>query len=61
MAKGLELKSELEKQDVQVMIAKVLGTQAKPLGEDVFRLELTNTETDRKLALEIHVWLLVQG
>ena len=39
-------------------IAKVLGTQAKPLGDDVFRLELTHTETDRKLALEIHLGLL---
>ena len=42
-------------------IAKVLGTQAKPLGQDVFRIELTHTETDRKLALEIHLGLLVQG
>ena len=42
-------------------IAKVLGTDAKPLGDDVFRLELTHTETDRKLALEIHLGLEVQG
>ena len=42
-------------------IAKVLGTDAKPLGDDVFRLELTHTETERKLALEIHLGLEVQG
>ena len=42
-------------------IAQVLGTVAKPLGEDVFRLELKDPEHDRKLALEIHLGLTVQG
>jgi len=42
-------------------IAQVLGTAAKPLGEDVFRLELKDPEHDRKLALEIHLGLTVQG
>ena len=42
-------------------IAKILDTDAKPLGEDIFRLELKHTESDRKLALEIHLGLDVQG
>ena len=42
-------------------IAKILDTDAKPLGEDVFRLELKHTESDRKLALEIHLGLDIQG
>ena len=42
-------------------IAKILDTDAKPLGEDVFRLELKHTKSDRKLALEIHLGLDVQG
>lgn len=36
-------------------IAEVLQTQAKPLGNDVFRLEVENKEEGRKLALEIHL------
>lgn len=43
-------------------IAKVLGTQAKPLGNDVFRFEVKNEEDQpRKLALEIHLGLDVNG
>ena len=42
-------------------IAKILDTDAKPLGEDVFRLELKHAESDRKLALEIHLGLDVKG
>lgn len=42
-------------------IAKVLETTAKPLGEDVFRLEVSNKEEGRKLALEIHLGLDVQS
>ncbi len=42
-------------------IAKVLNTKAKPLGEDVFRLEVVNEEDNRKLALEIHLGLDVNG
>lgn len=42
-------------------IAKVLDTKAKPLGEDVFRLEVINEEESRKLALEIHLGLDVNG
>jgi hypothetical protein len=38
-------------------IAKVLGTEAKPLGNDVYRLEVANEEENRKLALEIHLGL----
>lgn len=36
-------------------IARVLQTKAKPLGDDVFRLEVVNEEEKRKLALEIHL------
>lgn len=42
-------------------IGKVLGSAPKPLGNDVFRLELTNEEEQRKLALEIHLGLEVEG
>lgn len=42
-------------------IAEVLETQAKPLGNDVFRLEVANKEEGRKLALEIHLGLDVDG
>lgn len=38
-------------------IAEVLNTQAKPLGNDVYRLEVVNKEENRKLALEIHLGL----
>ncbi len=42
-------------------IADVLETQAKPLGNDVYRLEVKNEEENRKLALEIHLGLDVNG
>ncbi|MDZ7807051.1 MAG: hypothetical protein U5K71_08035 [Gracilimonas sp.] len=42
-------------------IAKVLGTSPKPLGNDVFRFEVKNEEDPRKLALEIHLGLEVDG
>jgi hypothetical protein len=42
-------------------IANVLGSKAKPLGNDVFRLEVTNEEEKRRLALEIHLGLEVKG
>ncbi|WP_138429718.1 hypothetical protein [Fodinibius saliphilus] len=42
-------------------IADVLKTEAKPLGNDVYRLEVSNEEEGRKLALEIHLGLDVKG
>lgn len=42
-------------------IADVLECTAKPLGEDVFRLEVENPEQNRKLALEIHLGLEAGG
>lgn len=42
-------------------IANVLGTQAKPLGNDVYRLQVVNEEENRKLALEIHLGMDVKG
>lgn len=42
-------------------IAKVLGTSPKPLGNDVFRFEVKNEENPRKLALEVHLGLEVDG
>ncbi|NGP76483.1 hypothetical protein G3570_07555 [Balneolaceae bacterium YR4-1] len=42
-------------------IAEVLNTKAKPLGDDVFRLEVINEEDNRKLALEIHLGLDANG
>ncbi len=42
-------------------IGKVLGAQPKPLGNDVFRIEVKNEEENRKLALEIHLGLDVNG
>jgi hypothetical protein len=42
-------------------IAKVLGTSPKPLGNDVFRFEVKNEDDPRKLALEIHLGLQVDG
>ncbi|MFO7845510.1 MAG: hypothetical protein R6V27_03040 [Balneolaceae bacterium] len=38
-------------------IANVLNAKAKPIGDDLFRLELVNEEEGRKLALEIHLGL----
>src|SRR5699024_5522364 len=42
-------------------IAEVLDSTAKPLGDDVFRLEVSNEEEGRKLALEIHLGLDIHG
>jgi hypothetical protein len=42
-------------------IAKVLKTEAKPLGNDVYRLEVVNEEEGRRLALEIHLGMDVHG
>lgn len=42
-------------------IANVLGTSPKPLGNDVFRFEVKNEEDPRKLALEVHLGLQVDG
>lgn len=42
-------------------IAEILQTQAKPLGNDVYRLEVSNEEEGRKLALEIHLGLDIKG
>ncbi|MTI87535.1 MAG: hypothetical protein FH748_06155 [Balneolaceae bacterium] len=42
-------------------IGKVLGATPKPLGNDVFRFEVKNDEEQRKLALEIHLGLDVNG
>lgn len=42
-------------------IAEVLNTRAKPLGDDVYRFEVVNSEEGRKLALEIHLGLKVNG
>lgn len=45
---------EFTKENIDA-IAEILQTQAKPLGNDVYRLEVTNEEEGRKLALEIHL------
>lgn len=42
-------------------IGKVLDASPKPLGEDVFRIELINEQEGRRLALEIHLGLEVDG
>lgn len=42
-------------------IGKVLNADPKPLGNDIFRLEVKNEEEHRKLALEIHLGLDVNG
>lgn len=42
-------------------IGKVLETTPKKLGTDVYRLEMTSEEDGRKLALEIHLGLEVEG
>lgn len=40
-------------------IGEILNTKPKPLGDDVFRFEVTNKEAGSKLALEIHLGLEV--
>lgn len=42
-------------------IAKILDTDAKPLGEDVFRLELKHTESDRKISIRNPSWSRCSG
>ncbi len=42
-------------------IGKVLGATPKPLGDDVFRIEVINEEENAKLALEIHLGLEANG
>lgn len=42
-------------------IGKVLGASPKPLGNDVFRIEVKNEEDNLRLALEIHLGLDVKG
>jgi len=42
-------------------ISQVLLAQAKPLGNDVYRLEITGDGDSRKIALEIHLGLDVKG
>jgi len=42
-------------------IGKTLGCEPTPLGKDVFRFEIRNPEQNRRLALEIHLGLEVDG
>jgi len=49
---------EFTKENIDA-IAEVLKTKAKPLGNDVFRLEVVNEEESRRLALEIHLGMEV--
>ncbi|MGF1671700.1 MAG: hypothetical protein ACFCU6_14745 [Balneolaceae bacterium] len=42
-------------------ISRVLLAEAKPLGNDVYRFELHDENRTRKLALEIHLGLDVEG
>ncbi|MDZ7693365.1 MAG: hypothetical protein U5K69_19985 [Balneolaceae bacterium] len=42
-------------------IAKILNTRAKPLGNDVFRFEVSDPEEGRRLALEIHLGMEING
>lgn len=51
---------EFTKENIDA-IAKVLQTKAKPLGNDVFRFEVVNEEESRRLALEIHLGMGVDG
>ena len=51
---------EFTKENIDA-IGNVLGAKPKPLGEDVYRLEVVNEEENRKLALEIHLGLEVDG
>lgn len=40
-------------------IASILGSDPVPLGEDVYRFEIRNEEQSRRIALEIHLGLMV--
>lgn len=51
---------EFTKENIDA-IAEILQTEAKPLGNDVFRLEVKNEEEGRRLALEIHLGMEVNG
>lgn len=51
---------EFTKENIEA-IGNVLECTPKPLGNDVYRLELINTEENRKLALEIHLGLEIEG
>ncbi|SHE48639.1 hypothetical protein SAMN05443144_101402 [Fodinibius roseus] len=51
---------EFTKENIDA-IAEILQTEAKPLGNDVFRLEVKNEEESRRLALEIHLGMEVNG
>ena len=42
-------------------ISVVLGSKVKPIGQDLFRMELKNERTGHKLALEIHLSMEVHG
>ena len=42
-------------------IGEVLGASPKPLGDDVFRIEVKNEEDNIRLALEVHLGLDVNG
>lgn len=42
-------------------ISVILGSKVKPIGQDLFRMELKNERTGHKLALEIHLSMLVHG
>jgi len=42
-------------------IGRVLKATPKPLGDDVYRLEMTDDDHTHKLALEIHLGLEVNG
>lgn len=42
-------------------IGKVLACNPKKLGNDVYRLEMVSEEDQRKLALEIHLGLEIEG
>lgn len=49
---------EFTKENIDA-IADVLQTNAKPLGNDVFRFEVSDPEEGRRLALEIHLGMVV--
>lgn len=51
---------EFTEQNIQ-NIGRVLKCIPKKLGEDVFRLEIVSEEDSRKLALEIHLGLDLEG
>ncbi|MDX1618091.1 MAG: hypothetical protein R3224_04860 [Balneolaceae bacterium] len=51
---------EFTKENIDA-IAEILQTKAKPLGNDVYRLEVVNEEESRRLALEIHLGMEVEG